>query len=91
MRTYGIGALLLDLDDPTRVVAQLRRPLLLPDPAERDGYVPNVVYSCGSLVHAGRLYLPYGVADQAVGFATVAVADLLAAFEPVDEALRTVA
>ena len=91
MRTYGIGALLLDLDDPTRVVAQLRRPLLLPDPAERDGYVPNVVYSCGSLVHAGRLYLPYGVADQAVGFATVAITDLLAAFEPVDDALRTVA
>ena len=87
MRTYGIGALLLDLDDPTRVVAQLRRPLLLPDSSECDGYVPNVVYSCGSLVHAGRLYLPYGVADQSVGFATVEIAELLAAFEPVDDVI----
>ena len=83
MRTYGLGALLLDLDDPTRVIAQLPRPLLLPSVDEQDGYVPNVVYSCGSLVHHGTLYLPYGIADQSISYVTVALDDLLAAFEPI--------
>ena len=82
MRTYGIGALLLDLDDPTKVIAQLPRPLLLPDYDEQDGYVPNVVYSCGALLHNGTLYLPYGIADQSISYVTVKVVDLLAAFEP---------
>ena len=77
MRTYGIGALLLDLDDPSKVLAQLDRPLLTPDASEQDGYVPNVVYSCGSLLHDGTLYLPYGIADQSLSFATVGVDDLL--------------
>ena len=77
MRTYGIGALLLDLDDPSKVIARLDQPLLVPDETEQDGYVPNVVYSCGSLVHAGTLYLPYGVADEFISFATVLVADLV--------------
>ena len=79
MRTYSIGALLLDLDDPTRVVGQLREPLLVPAPDERDGYVPNVVYSCGGLVHAGTLLLPYGISDAAIGIATVPLPDLLTA------------
>jgi predicted GH43/DUF377 family glycosyl hydrolase len=79
MRTYSIGALLLDLDDPTKVLARLSKPLLIPDADEQDGYVPNVVYSCGSLVHAGTLYLPYGVADQSISYCTVPVKDLLAA------------
>ena len=83
MRTYGIGALLLDLEDPTKVIAQLPRPLLLPNDEERDGYVPNVVYSCGSLVHNGTLFMPYGIADQSISYVTVKVADLLAAFDPV--------
>jgi predicted GH43/DUF377 family glycosyl hydrolase len=83
MRTYGIGALLLDLDDPSRVVAQLPRPLLLPNLEEQDGYVPNVVYSCGSLVHGGTLYLPYGIADQFISHATVDVAALVGAMERV--------
>jgi predicted GH43/DUF377 family glycosyl hydrolase len=81
MRTYGIGALLLDLDDPSKVLARLSKPLLIPDTEEQDGYVPNVVYSCGSLVHAGTLYLPYGVADQSISYCSVPVKDLLAAMQ----------
>ena len=83
MRTYGIGAILLDLDDPTKVLAQLPLPILLPDSDEQDGYVPNVVYSCGSLVHAGTLVVPYGISDQSISYATVKIADLMAAFVPV--------
>jgi predicted GH43/DUF377 family glycosyl hydrolase len=79
MRTYRIGAILLDLDDPTRILGQLPQPLLSPAPDERDGYVPNVVYSCGALVHADTLVLPYGIADAAIGIATVPLPELLAA------------
>jgi predicted GH43/DUF377 family glycosyl hydrolase len=78
MRTYRIGAVLLDLDDPTRVIGQLRQPLLSPSADEQDGYVPNVVYSCGALVHNGTLVIPYGIGDAAIGFATVALPALLA-------------
>ncbi len=77
MRTYGIGALLLDLEDPSKVLAQLERPLLVPDASEQDGYVPNVLYSCGSLVHGGLLYLPFGIADQSISYATVPVGELV--------------
>jgi predicted GH43/DUF377 family glycosyl hydrolase len=79
MRTYSIGALLLDLDDPTKVLGRLRRPLVSPAPDEQDGYVPNVVYSCGALMHADNLVLPYGIGDAAIGFATASIPDLLAA------------
>ncbi len=79
MRRYAIGALMLDLDRPERVIAELPGMLLAPDETERDGYVPNVVYSCGALVHQGTLWVPYGISDQRVGFATVALADVLAA------------
>ncbi len=82
MRTYRIGAILLDLDDPTRVLGQLREPLLAPDADEREGYVPNVVYSCGALVHAGTLVLPYGIGDAAIGMATASLSDVLDAMEP---------
>ena len=82
MRTYRIGAILLDLDDPTRILGRLRQPLLSPAADERDGYVPNVVYSCGALVHAETLVLPYGIADSAIGVATVPLADLLDALSP---------
>jgi predicted GH43/DUF377 family glycosyl hydrolase len=78
MRTYNIGAILLDIEDPTRMIGQLRDPLLSPSPDEQDGYVPNVVYSCGALVHAGTLVLPYGISDAAIGMATVPLDDLLA-------------
>ena len=82
MRTYRIGAILLDLDDPTRIIGQLRQPLLSPATDEQDGYVPNVVYSCGALVHAGTLVLPYGIGDAAIGVATVPLPELLAALSP---------
>ena len=79
MRTYSIGAILLDLDDPTRIIGQLAQPLLSPAADEQDGYVPNVVYSCGALVHADTLVLPYGISDGAIGIATVPLPELLAA------------
>jgi predicted GH43/DUF377 family glycosyl hydrolase len=82
MRRYALGALLLDLDDPTRVIARLTEPLLEPDGALREGYVPNVVYSCGGLVHDGRLWLPYGVGDQRVRAASIDLAELLDAMTP---------
>lgn len=82
MRRYAIGALLLDLHQPDRVIAELPGVLLAPDDAERDGYVPNVVYSCGGLLHDGTLWLPYGASDARVGFATVALSTLLDAMAP---------
>ncbi|PVB62772.1 glycoside hydrolase family 130 protein [Labrenzia sp. 011] len=78
MRKYAIGAMLLDKEDPSRVLGRSRVPLLSPSDEEREGYVPNVVYTCGGLVHAGRLLLPYGIADSSVAFATVDLNDLLA-------------
>ena len=77
MRTYRIGAILLDLDEPTRVIGQLKQPLLSPAADEQDGYVPNVVYSCGGLVHAETLVIPYGIGDAAIGVATVPLPELL--------------
>lgn len=82
MRTYRIGAVLLDLDDPTTVLGRLAEPLLSPARDERDGYVPNVVYSCGALIHADNLVIPYGIGDAAIGFATVPVPELLRALRP---------
>jgi predicted GH43/DUF377 family glycosyl hydrolase len=77
MRTYRIGAILLDLDDPAKIIGRLRHPLLSPAADEQDGYVPNVVYSCGALVHSETLVIPYGMADSAIGVATVSMPDLL--------------
>ena len=71
MRTYTISASLLDRDDPTRVIGSLDAPLLAAGEDVRDGYVPNVVYSCGSVVHNGTLMLPFGIADQSIGIALV--------------------
>jgi predicted GH43/DUF377 family glycosyl hydrolase len=79
MRRYVISALLLDLDHPEHVIGGLSDALLEPDESEREGYVPNVLYSCGALIHAGTLWLPYGASDARVGFATVPVDALLAA------------
>lgn len=81
MRTYRIGAILLDLCDPARIIGRLHRPLVAPTRDEQDGYVPNVVYSCGALIHAGILVLPYGIGDAQIGIASVPVADLLAAMD----------
>jgi len=83
MRKYSIGAFLLDLDDPSRVIGRLNRPLLSPDETEREGYVPNVVYTCGAMIHAGTLILPYALSDTASSFATVPLAQLLAAMQSV--------
>jgi predicted GH43/DUF377 family glycosyl hydrolase len=77
-RRYTLGALLLDLDEPTRVIGHLAEPLLSPEDDEREGYVPNVVYSCGSMVNGGHLVLPYGYADVGTRIATIRLADLLA-------------
>lgn len=82
LRKYCIGAFLLDLSDPSKVIGRLREPLLSPNSDEREGYVPNVVYSCGALVHRGLLVLPYGLADHATGFATMPLSDVLAAMVP---------
>jgi predicted GH43/DUF377 family glycosyl hydrolase len=81
MRKYCIGAFLLDRDDPTRVVGRLPRPLIQPNADERDGYVPNVVYSCGSLVHGRQLVIPYGISDHATTFATLPLDQVLGAME----------
>jgi predicted GH43/DUF377 family glycosyl hydrolase len=78
MRRYCIGATLLDRDDPTRVIGQTSEPLLLPLPEESGGYVPNVVYTCGAMVHNGTLVIPYGISDVETGFAAVALPELLA-------------
>lgn len=78
MRTYGLGALLLDLDDPSKVVASTEEPLLLPADDERNGYVPNVVYSCGSMRHGDCIVLPYGFGDQQIAFAVLDLPRLFA-------------
>lgn len=77
MRTYCISALLLDRADPTRVIGSLDEPLLAPSESERNGYVPNVLYSCGAMMHDGLLLVPFGIADNYIGFATVPVEPLL--------------
>jgi len=82
MRQYAIGALLLDLEDPTRVLSVLRTPILVATEELREGYVPNVVYSCGAIVHDGTLWLPYGVGDSRVRVASISVAELLEATAP---------
>ncbi|MDD5307137.1 MAG: glycoside hydrolase family 130 protein [Deltaproteobacteria bacterium] len=81
MRKYCLGAFLLDLDDPTRVIGRLREPLLAPNEAEREGYVPNVVYTCGALLHGRKLVIPYAMSDYATSFATVSLDELLGAME----------
>jgi predicted GH43/DUF377 family glycosyl hydrolase len=81
MRKYCIGAFLLDLDDPTKVIGRLREPLIVPNKDEREGYVPNVVYSCGRLLHGRQLIIPYGMSDYATTFATVPLDEVLAAMQ----------
>ncbi|WP_243305217.1 glycoside hydrolase family 130 protein [Geothrix oryzisoli] len=81
MRKYCIGAALLDLHDPTKVLGRLREPLLSPEGSGREGYVPNVVYSCGSLLHGRDLILPFAMSDRATAFASVPLDELLAALQ----------
>jgi predicted GH43/DUF377 family glycosyl hydrolase len=78
MRTYVLGAMLLDLDDPTVVLGTLSKPLMTPSPDEREGYVPNVIYSCGGLIHGESIVLPYGCSDSSIRFAFIDLPGLLA-------------
>jgi predicted GH43/DUF377 family glycosyl hydrolase len=82
MREYSIGAVLLGLDEPERVLAALPEPLLVASESEREGYVPNVVYSCGSLLHGDMVVLPYGCSDSSVRFAIVDLPQLLSRLTP---------
>ena len=77
MREYSLSASLLDLDDPTKEIGRLQMPLLSANEQEREGYVPNVVYSCGAMLHNGDLIIPYAMSDYASGFATVDLKELL--------------
>lgn len=77
MRTYCIGAMLLDLNDPLKVIGCLDEPLITPTERERDGYVPNVAYSCGSMIHNGQLYIPFATSDMVSRFAAVSLDSLL--------------
>ncbi len=81
VRKYAIGAVLLDKADPSRVIGRLREPLVRPEPDERQGYVPNVVYTCGAVRLGPRIVLPYAVSDTFTRFATVEIAALLAAMD----------
>ncbi|MDB4903042.1 MAG: glycosidase [Mucilaginibacter sp.] len=81
MRRYVLGASLLQLDDPTIEIGRLTEPLLIPNSDEREGYVPNVLYSCGSLVHNGKLIIPYGVSDSSTAFAEVDMEELINKFK----------
>ena len=77
MRQYCIGAMLLDLENPAKIIARLDEPLLTPREEEREGYVPNVVYTCGAIIHNGDLVIPYAMADLLSGIATVGVSELI--------------
>ena len=81
MRKYALGCALLDLDDPSKVIARSAKPVLTAIDADRAGYVPNVIYTCGALLSGEQLLIPYGISDSAVGFATASVADILALME----------
>jgi predicted GH43/DUF377 family glycosyl hydrolase len=83
MRKYSMGAILLDLNDPTRVIGRLGEPLLSPNETEREGYVPNVIYSCGGVVHNDELIIPYAMSDYASTFATVPLKTVLDKMQPV--------
>ena len=83
MRKYAMGALLLDRDEPAQVIGRLAEPLLAPNEIEREGYVPNVVYSCGAVLFGDHLVIPYAMSDYASSFALVPLSDLLAAMQKI--------
>jgi predicted GH43/DUF377 family glycosyl hydrolase len=84
MRKYCLGAILLDLNDPSIILAELKEPLLQATGLDREGYVPNVVYTCGALLHRDRLILPYGMSDTATTIAIIEIEELLTALTPAD-------
>ncbi|MFV1998376.1 MAG: glycoside hydrolase family 130 protein [Acidiferrobacterales bacterium] len=77
MRTYSLGIELLDLEDPTRIVSRIEHPILQPNPQEREGYVPNVVYSCGAIIHQNELIIPYAYADHSCTIATLSLSEVM--------------
>jgi predicted GH43/DUF377 family glycosyl hydrolase len=79
VRKYSIGAVLLDKNDPSKIIARSREPLVRPDPTEREGYVPNVVYTCGAMRHGDQIILPYAISDTFSNFATIKIAALMKA------------
>ena len=81
MRKYSIGAILLDINDPAKVIGRMREPLLTPDANEREGYVPNVVYSCGAQIHGDHLLLPYAMSDYASAFAFIPLEEIFKSME----------
>jgi predicted GH43/DUF377 family glycosyl hydrolase len=81
VRKYAIGAVLLDKADPSKVLARAREPLVRPEPSEREGYVPNVVYTCGAMRHKDQIILPYAVSDTFSNFATIRISDLMRLME----------
>jgi predicted GH43/DUF377 family glycosyl hydrolase len=78
VRTYSLGIELLDLDDPSRIISRIDEPILVPNSHDREGYVPNVIYSCGALIHQDELIIPYASGDQRCGIATLSVPKLMA-------------
>ncbi len=81
MRKYSLGCALLDRDDPSRVLARTSEPVLTAENADRSGYVPNVIYTCGALKVGDGLLIPYGISDSTVGFATCSIDGLLSLME----------
>ena len=81
IRKYSIGAVLLDKRDPSKVLARSCEPLVRPEPSEREGYVPNVVYTCGAMRHNDQIILPYAVSDTYSNFATIKIAALMQSLE----------
>jgi predicted GH43/DUF377 family glycosyl hydrolase len=81
IRKYSIGAVLLDKRDPSRVLARSSEPLLRPEPSEREGYVPNVVYTCGAMRHNNQIILPYAISDTFSSFATMRISALMEAIK----------
>jgi predicted GH43/DUF377 family glycosyl hydrolase len=79
VRKYSIGAVLLDKNDPSKVLARSREPLVRPEPTEREGYVPNVVYTCGAMRHGDQIILPYAISDTFSNFATIKITALMQA------------
>ncbi len=81
MRQYSIGAVLLDRDDPSKIIGRTRNPILQAENDDRNGYVPNVVYTCGGMRVGDQLFMPYGISDSSIGFAFLPLKDLVAAME----------
>jgi predicted GH43/DUF377 family glycosyl hydrolase len=76
MREYSIGVILLDIDNPGRIIGNRIEPLLICNPEEREGYVPNVVYSCGAIIHNDNLIIPYAMSDTCSGIVTISLSEL---------------